>query len=182
MRPIARGQLKDGRRFGRPPDPFTPRAVPQGKINVQGYNAQAATNSKHIVIAAEVSADSPDFGHLAPMVDAAQHELAAIGIHDTRGPVGRRRLLASRPDREHHQPRHRGPDPTRRRQTQTQPALLGRRALQLHAPRPGDRPRRRALRQAPGHDRGGLRPHQLQPPAATGSNDEDDPPSDPNGD
>jgi hypothetical protein len=83
MRPIARGQMKDGRRFGRPPDPFTPRAVPQGKINVQGYNAQAATNSKHIVIAAEVNADSPDFGHLAPMVDAAQHELAAIGIRDT---------------------------------------------------------------------------------------------------
>jgi hypothetical protein len=47
---------------------------------VQGYNAQAATNDQHIVIAAEIGNDSPDFGHLQPMVDAAQHEL---GICDT---------------------------------------------------------------------------------------------------
>jgi transposase len=96
----ARGRMKDGRRFGRPPDPFVAPAIPQGRINltdpdsrnvktsrgwVQGYNAQAATNTNHIVIAAEVNNDSPDFGHLAPMVDAAQHELAAIGICDTPG-------------------------------------------------------------------------------------------------
>jgi hypothetical protein len=87
--------MKDGRRFGRPPDP---PATPQGKVNltdpdsrnvktsggwVQGYNAQAATNTKQIIIAAEVNADSPDFGHLQPMVDAAQHELASIGIVET---------------------------------------------------------------------------------------------------
>jgi hypothetical protein len=87
--------MKDGRRFGRPPNPVTPPDTPQGKVNltdpdsrnvktsrgwVQGYNAQAATNTKHIVIAAEVNADSPDFGHLEPMVDAAQRELVAIGI------------------------------------------------------------------------------------------------------
>jgi transposase len=91
----ARGRMKDGRRFGRPPNPVTPPDTPQGKVNltdpdsrnvktsrrwVQGYNAQAATNTKHIVIAAEVNADSPDFGHLEPMVDAAQRELVAIGI------------------------------------------------------------------------------------------------------
>jgi transposase len=91
----ARGRMKDGRRFGRPPNPVTPPDTPQGKINltdpdsrnvktsrgwVQGYNAQAATNTKHIVIAAEVNADSPDFGHLQPMVDATQRELRAIGI------------------------------------------------------------------------------------------------------
>jgi hypothetical protein len=29
----ARGGMKDGRRFGRPPDPFTPPGVPQGKVN-----------------------------------------------------------------------------------------------------------------------------------------------------
>jgi hypothetical protein len=90
--------MKDGRRFGRPPDPFVAPAVPRGKVNltdpgsrnvktsrgwVEGYNAQAATNTRQIVIAAEVNADSPDFGHLAPMVDAAQAELAAIGIRDT---------------------------------------------------------------------------------------------------
>jgi transposase len=93
-----RARMRDGRRFGRPPDPFVAPAVPQGKINltdldsrnvktsrgwVQGYNAQAATNDQHIVIAAEINNDSPDFGHLQPMVDAAQHELAAIGICDT---------------------------------------------------------------------------------------------------
>jgi hypothetical protein len=46
---------------------------------VQGYNAQAAVTETQIVIAAEVTIDSPDFGHLGPMVAATQHELAAIG-------------------------------------------------------------------------------------------------------
>jgi hypothetical protein len=35
---------------------------------MQGYNAQAATNEQQIVIAAEVTTASSDFGHLAPMV------------------------------------------------------------------------------------------------------------------
>src|SRR5687767_12021586 len=30
----ARGRMKDGRRFGRPPDPYQPPDKPQGKINV----------------------------------------------------------------------------------------------------------------------------------------------------
>jgi transposase len=91
----ARGVMKDGRRFGRPPDPYQPPATPGGKINltdpdsrnvktsrgwVQGYNAQAAVTTEQIVIAAEVTVDSPDFGHLQPMVDAAERELTAIGI------------------------------------------------------------------------------------------------------
>jgi len=46
---------------------------------VQGYNAQAAVTETQIVIAAEVTIDSPDFGHLGPMVAATEHELAAIG-------------------------------------------------------------------------------------------------------
>jgi NAD(P)-dependent dehydrogenase (short-subunit alcohol dehydrogenase family) len=94
----ARGVMKDGRRFGRLPNAFQPPAVPAGKINltdldsrnvktsrgwVQGYNARAATNTKHIVIAAVVNADSPDFCHLQPMVDATQRELRAIGIDPT---------------------------------------------------------------------------------------------------
>jgi transposase len=94
----ARGRMKDGRRFSRPPDPFVSPTTPTGRINLtdpdsrnvktsrgwlQGYNAQAATNTNHIVIAAEINNDSPDFGHLAPMVDAAQHELAAVGITAT---------------------------------------------------------------------------------------------------
>jgi transposase len=66
----ARGVMKDGRRFGRPPDPFQPPPAPTGKINlsdrdsrnvktsrgwVQGYNAQAVVTEDQIVIAAEVS-------------------------------------------------------------------------------------------------------------------------------
>jgi hypothetical protein len=91
----ARGVMKDGRRFGRPPDPFEPPAAPTGKINlsdldsrnvktsrgwVQGYNAQLVTTEDQIVIAAEVNVDSPDFGHLEPMVLAAGAELARAGV------------------------------------------------------------------------------------------------------
>lgn len=90
----ARGVMKDGRRFGRPPNPYRPPAAPVGKINitdpdsrnvktprgwVQGYNAQAAVTETQIVLAAEVTTDSPDFGHLEPMVAATESELAAIG-------------------------------------------------------------------------------------------------------
>ena len=91
----AHGRAKDGRRFGRPPEPWQPPATPAGKINVtdpdsrnlktprgwaQGYNAQAAVTSGQIVIAAEVTVDSPDFGHLEPMVDASERELSSAGI------------------------------------------------------------------------------------------------------
>jgi transposase len=93
----ARGVMKDGRRFGRPPDRYEPPATPVGKINVtdpdsqlvkatrgwiQGYNAQAAVNERQIVVAAEVTVDSPDFGHLEPIVDAAQTELEKAGVAD----------------------------------------------------------------------------------------------------
>jgi hypothetical protein len=47
---------------------------------VQGYNAQAVVDENHVVIAAEVTVDSPDFGHLEPMVAAAERELEAIGV------------------------------------------------------------------------------------------------------
>ena len=99
MSTTARGRMKDGRRFGRPPDPYTPPATPQGQINLtdpdshvvkgsrgrgflQGYNAQAVANEHQIVIAAEVMTVAPDFGHLEPMLDAAQRELAAAGVTD----------------------------------------------------------------------------------------------------
>jgi hypothetical protein len=96
----ARGRMKDGRRFGRPPDPYQPPATPDGRINVtdpdsrvvkglrgfiQGYNAQAVTNEHQVVIAAEVMTAAPDFGHLEPMFDAAQRELRAAGVTDTPG-------------------------------------------------------------------------------------------------
>ena len=93
------GRMKDGRRFGRPPDPYTPPPAPQGQINItdpdshvlkgprgrgfmQGYNAQAVANEHQIVIAAEVMTVAPDFGHLEPMLDAAQRELHAAGVSD----------------------------------------------------------------------------------------------------
>jgi transposase len=96
----ARGRMKDGRRFGGPPKPYTPPATPEGRINVtdpdsrvvkglrgfiQGYNAQAVTNEHQIVIAAEVMTAAPDFGHLEPMLDAAQRELRAAGVTGTPG-------------------------------------------------------------------------------------------------
>ena len=94
----ARGRMKDGRRFGRPPDPYQPPATPAGKINVtdpdsrnvktsrgwvQGYNAQAVVTAEQIVIAAEVTVDSPDFGTSSRWSRAAERELRGAGI-DTR--------------------------------------------------------------------------------------------------
>jgi transposase len=141
----ARGRMKDGRRFGRPADPYQPPATPAGVINVtdpdsrnvktsrgwvQGYNAQAVVTAEQIVIAAEVTVDSPDFGHLEPMVSAAQAELANAGICDTPQVVRRRRrLLAPGADGGDRRSRHAGPDPARRRQAQGQPPGLGRRPL-----------------------------------------------------
>jgi transposase len=91
----ARGVMKDGRRFGRPPDPFVPPEVPEGSVNItdpdsrnlkcprgykQGYNTQAVVTEEQIVIAAEINTDSPDFGHLEPMIGAARRQLRKIGI------------------------------------------------------------------------------------------------------
>ena len=94
----ARGVMRDGRRMGAPPKPYTPPLTPQGKINttdpdsrnvktrrgwVQGYNAQAVTNERQIVIAAELTNSSADFGQIGPMIDAARRELAAAGAEET---------------------------------------------------------------------------------------------------
>ena len=90
-----RGVMKDGRRFGGPPKPYVPPQQPVGKVNltdpdcrlqkvrqgwVQGYNAQAVANEQQIVLAAEITVDSPDFGHLGPMIKATERELANVGI------------------------------------------------------------------------------------------------------
>jgi hypothetical protein len=94
----ARGVMKNGRRMGAPPNPYRPPLTPAGKVNVtdpdsrnvktprgymQGYNVQAAVNEQQIVIAAEVTIDSPDFGHLGPMVIAVEGELISAGVTDT---------------------------------------------------------------------------------------------------
>jgi transposase len=96
------GVMKDGRRFGRPPNPYVPPQEPEGKVNtsdpdsknvkgfrgyVQGYNAQAVVTEQQIVIAAEVNIDPQDFGHLGPMITHAQRELQAAGIHEQPGVV-----------------------------------------------------------------------------------------------
>jgi hypothetical protein len=69
--------------------------TPAGKINttdpdsrllkvtggyVQGYNAQAAVSEEQIVLAAEISVESPDFGHLEPIVDATVSGLERAGV------------------------------------------------------------------------------------------------------
>jgi hypothetical protein len=89
------GRMRDGRRFGRPPNPRQLPEVPAGKVNVtdpdsrpipvgfgfvQGYNAQTAVNEQHIVLAAEITNISTDFSQLAPIVDAVLAELARAGI------------------------------------------------------------------------------------------------------
>jgi transposase len=80
----ARGRMKDGRRFGRPPDPYRPPDTPEGRVNVtdpdckvvkglrgwmQGYNGQAVVNEHQVILAAEVETVGADFGHLEPMRD-----------------------------------------------------------------------------------------------------------------
>jgi transposase len=96
----ARGVAADGSRRMAPGTvkPYTPPAVPQGKVNttdpdsrnvktlrgwVQGYNAQAASNEQQIVIAAEITNSSADFGQLGPMVDAVHRELHTARVTDT---------------------------------------------------------------------------------------------------
>jgi hypothetical protein len=98
----ARGVMRDGRRFGAPAKPYTPPQQPVGKINVtdpdsrnvktprgyvQGYNAQAVCNEHQIVVAAEVSVSSADFGQMGPMITKAQTELARAAITAAPGVV-----------------------------------------------------------------------------------------------
>jgi hypothetical protein len=65
--------------------PFVPHELPQGTINLsdpdsrvmrtqgtpprQAYNVQASVNDRQVILAAEVTIDAPDFGHLEPMLD-----------------------------------------------------------------------------------------------------------------
>lgn len=98
----ARGVMSNERRLNTPAKRYVMPHRPAGKVNVtdpdsrnlkafrgyvQGYNAQAVVTENQIVIAAEVNADSPDFGHLEPMVTAAERELAAAGVAQSPGTV-----------------------------------------------------------------------------------------------
>ena len=77
---------------------WVPPEEPTGEINltdpdsrnmlaargfVQGYNAQAAVNEQHVVIAAEIAVVNPDFGNLEPVLLASEAELASAGVTDT---------------------------------------------------------------------------------------------------
>jgi hypothetical protein len=84
-----------GRKLSCKTKPYSPPLVPEGKINVtdpdsremrrqgqpniQGYSAQAVVTEHQIVVAAEITTRSPDFGQLRPMVAAALRELQQAG-------------------------------------------------------------------------------------------------------
>jgi transposase len=86
-----------GRRLGGPIIAFQAPVLPDGQINLtdpdsrvmrtkgspphQSYNCQAAVNEQQIVVAAEVTVDPPDFGHLEPMLGRALEHLHALGIN-----------------------------------------------------------------------------------------------------
>jgi transposase len=53
-----------------------------GQPPMQGYNAQLAVNDQQLIVAAEITTESPDFGHLEPMVRATQCELRAVEVGD----------------------------------------------------------------------------------------------------
>lgn len=93
---IAGGVTPAGKRFRALPGRYVPPEEPEGKFNttdpdsrvmqtttkgwIQGYNAQAAVNENHIILAAEITVESPDFGHLDPIVTAVERELQAAGV------------------------------------------------------------------------------------------------------
>src|SRR4051794_28958354 len=51
-------------------DPDSRVVRTQGQPGMQGYNGQLAVNDRQIIVAAEITTESPDFGHLEPMVRA----------------------------------------------------------------------------------------------------------------
>jgi len=89
------GRMKNGRRFGPQPNPYQPPESPEGEVNLtdpdsrlmkgfrsylQGYNAQAAVNEDGIALAGEITLETGDFSHLAPMVEATLRELGDAGV------------------------------------------------------------------------------------------------------
>jgi hypothetical protein len=89
--------MADGRRFGRPPDPYEPPELPAGKINttdpdarrmkfgrnfIPAYNAQAAVTEQQVIVAAEITTEGGDFEQLDPVVTAAERELQAAGVEE----------------------------------------------------------------------------------------------------
>jgi hypothetical protein len=54
----------------------------QGIPPRQAYNAQTAVNDKQIILAAEITVDAPDFGHLEPMLDTTIGVLQRHGVSE----------------------------------------------------------------------------------------------------
>jgi transposase len=83
--------------------PFVPPELPDGTINLsdpdsrvmrtkgmpprQAYNAQAAVNERHIILAAEVTVDAGDFGHLEPILNVTLEHLQRHGVTEQPGTV-----------------------------------------------------------------------------------------------
>ena len=75
---------------------YVPTDLPDGTINIsdpdsrvmrtqgtpprQAYNAQTAVNDRQVILAAEVTVDAPDFGHLEPMLDTTLRHLERHGV------------------------------------------------------------------------------------------------------
>ena len=156
-----------------------PPPEPAGKVNttdpdsknlkafrgyVQGYNAQAVVTEQQIVIAAEVNIDPQDFGHLGPMITAAQRELERAGVTERIGAV-----VADAGYWHFQQMDELAAQgipvliPPDSKQTQDRPTRMGRRPLRLDAAITRHRARARALRQTPPDDRAGVRTDQIQP-------------------
>jgi transposase len=83
--------------------PFTPPEMPQGVINLsdpdarvmrtqgtpprEAYNAQTSVNEHQVILAAEITIDAPDFGHLEPMLDTTLQHLEKHGVIEQPGVV-----------------------------------------------------------------------------------------------
>jgi transposase len=96
------GFKSNGRRFAATA-PYELPASPAGRINVtdpdsrvmrtkgqptiQGYNAQAAVTENQIIVAAEITTASPDFGRLEAVFEAALRDLELAGVTDRPGVV-----------------------------------------------------------------------------------------------
>ena len=59
----------------------------QGTPPRQAYNAQTAVNEAQIILAAEITVDAPDFGHLEPMLDTTLAQLRRQGLTEQPGAV-----------------------------------------------------------------------------------------------
>jgi hypothetical protein len=85
--------MRDGRCFGRAPDPHHPPEMPPRNVNFhrprfdadhrravlcEGLQRQAAVNEHRPVVAAEITSASTDFGPLGPMVTAPLREPLAF--------------------------------------------------------------------------------------------------------